>query len=219
MLQSVSLNSGTKMRELSLRVFILIISCITVYTQTLTCQVCAKSCFYVSGCSESSEGECVPCDSCPIGTYRIGCGGTSSGVCKTCSACPYGEYTIGCSLDYDGGCTPCQPCQEQFWPMYRSACYGLKAGVCKFCNLCTVGYFRSGCNGTSLSEGTCEPCVCPAGQYMVGCSPYSTTPMVCIACEICPARQYMSGCSGASPGTCMNYPVGQYLATVGGGVD
>jgi hypothetical protein len=179
---------------------------------TLICTTCLNSNFYVAGCTGTYAGDCVGCDSCPAGTYRIGCGGRSPGVCKACISCPFAQYAVGCSLESDGVCTPCQTCPpiQPEWPMYRYACYGIKPGICNVCDLCPAGYFRKGCNETSFSSGTCELCTCPAGQYMVGCSSYSTSD--CVNCDAsgCPAGQFLSGCSGTSPGTCISCSVGFY---------
>jgi DNA-binding beta-propeller fold protein YncE len=84
-------------------------------------------------------------------------------------------------------------------------------GVPPTSSVCPAGQYLEGC--TAGSPGSCVWCSsCQAGTYRVGCARLSAG--TCQNCSSCGVGQYNLGCVGLSNGTCTNCqscPSGQYL--------
>ncbi len=103
---------------------------------------------------DTTLGECVDCQSCPLGRYRKNCGGSSAGTCTACStSCPEGQYLDGCNGTSAGECASylasCPP------GPYLKGCTGRFAGFCATCRAwCPCGQYEYGCG--VILNGTCS---------------------------------------------------------------
>ena len=129
--------------------------------------------FYRGACSQSLDGACVPCRTCPDGEYNKGCGGDSPGNCTKCTTCGLGwEQYRNCSALEDTGCKggPCNTsvsCGALFcnYPaMSTPNCAWKWTGTVVSVNFLCI---------TSPTQGTCQQCPqgwTASGAYCVECA-------------------------------------------------
>eukprot|EP00457_Paulinella_chromatophora_P001014 gb/GEZN01001016.1/.p1 GENE.gb/GEZN01001016.1/~~gb/GEZN01001016.1/.p1 ORF type:complete len:1072 (+),score=15.70 gb/GEZN01001016.1/:33-3218(+) len=176
---------------------------------------CAFECnagFYLN----FADGVCLQCQTdCQVGFYRARCNGGMEGSCVTCSGLPVDAYWTGdgglenrCSWSCLAGffkqgnqCVACAACSLGKW---RTRCGDDSPGQCVACtNAIGHSHYTSGgntqpnsCNWECDSffflsaAGGCEVCRrdCPAGTYMLGCTPRSQGQ--CVACTNLPPNAY-----------------------------
>jgi len=172
----------------------------------------------------SNGTDCVPCPTCPSGTFAQGCGLNSNGTCVDV-LCPLtstgSNVAAGCKCNpgTNGSIVPtntapyyldtCSPCPASNCSVFSDLCNCAScalntstfasSGVCVDCPICvTPSYYISGCSGSS--NGTCEMCPeSPCVVFSVGtCN-----------CTQCADTFYVNSSFGCQPcGTC---PAGSVL--------
>eukprot|EP00808_Paulinella_micropora_P001536 g80715.t1 len=191
---------------------------------------CAWTCLaqhYLVGVGDNQE--CLPCQRCEVGQYRVGCGqNTGSGTCRACTlSVQNARFTT------DGGFEDnCEwACADNFY--LSSSSQG--GQQCIACNrsVCAVGEYLMDCGGASA--GRCVPCTNkPAAARYTSNGGLSNACAfacnerffldagqgTCVQCETdCPVGQYRVGCGGADAGRCTpcsNLPVEAYWTSDGG---
>jgi hypothetical protein len=110
-----------------------------------------------------SVGECVPCESCPAGSFREGCipGGSEAGVCTICPNANVSAVArmfkpiAGLPTDKCLPCTVCGGINQNGTAREKARCTETRDTVCVACEPCTGREnLRVGCAGSSA--GQCE---------------------------------------------------------------
>ena len=80
--------------------------------QCRACTLCASDEYEVSPCTPTQDRVCASCVSlpaCEAGTYRQ-CGSGSKSECLECQLCESGHYRVGCGGLTPGRCLECAGC-------------------------------------------------------------------------------------------------------------
>eukprot|EP00808_Paulinella_micropora_P019081 g39086.t1 len=192
---------------------------------------CAWTCLaqhYLVGVGDNQE--CLPCQRCEVGQYRVGCGqNTGSGSCRACTLrVQHARFTT------DGGFEDnCEwACVDDFYLSFSSSQGGQECIACNR-SACAVGEYLADCGGASA--GRCVSCTNkPAAARYTSNGGLSNACAfacnerffldagqgTCLQCETdCPVGQYRVGCGGAGAGRCTpcsGLPVGAYWTNDGG---
>ena len=147
---------------------------------------------------------CEPCQPCAAGEYRADCGWGRAGEC---TACPTGTHkTEGLAGSaWDTKCDRCEPCPAG---KKRVGCGLESAGTCDDCE---AGTYKDGAYFWDFgSAGANSGLPLDQAAKLGRLAAPTKAGGECSRCMPCPPGSYLDGCGGASPGSCVQCPAGEF---------
>ena len=147
---------------------------------------------------------CEPCQPCAAGEYRADCGWGRAGEC---TACPTGTHkTEGLAGSaWDTKCDRCEPCPAG---KKRVGCGLESAGTCDDCE---AGTYKDGAYFWDFgSAGANSGLPLDQAAKLGRLAAPTKSGGECSRCMPCPPGSYLDGCGGASAGSCVQCPAGEF---------